>query len=55
MRIDLRPPSDGAGIVIGDEGRLRQLLLILLDNAVKHAPPASAVELTVLRHERHLT
>ncbi|MGH2388790.1 MAG: sensor histidine kinase [Chloroflexota bacterium] len=35
--------------VRGDAGRLRQLLLILLDNALKHASGTKAVEITVRR------
>ena len=33
--------------VIGDYGRLRQMLLIILDNAVKFSPPESVVTITL--------
>ncbi len=35
--------------ITGDYGRIRQMLLIVLDNAVKYAPQRSAVEATLLR------
>ncbi len=37
--------ADQSVIVFGDYGRLRQMLLILLDNAVKFSPEGSAVHL----------
>lgn len=54
-RIELVPPPADPGAVVGDRSRLRQLLLILLDNAAKHAPADSAVELSALRQERQIT
>ncbi|HXT36273.1 MAG TPA: HAMP domain-containing sensor histidine kinase [Chloroflexota bacterium] len=37
----------------GDPGRLRQLLLILLDNALKHAPESKTVTVTARRQGSH--
>ncbi|MGH2412026.1 MAG: sensor histidine kinase [Chloroflexota bacterium] len=38
----------------GDPGRLRQLLLILLDNALKHAPESETVAVTARRQGGHV-
>jgi signal transduction histidine kinase len=38
-------------IVHGDPVRLRQLVTILVDNAVRHSPPAGVVEVAVRRRE----
>lgn len=35
--------------LVGDAGRLRQLATVLLDNAMRHAPPGSTVEARVAR------
>ena len=37
----------GACRVLADPGRLKQVLLIGLDNAIKHSPPGSAVEIEI--------
>lgn len=38
----------------GDEGQLRRLVMILLDNAVKYAGPGGTVTLTLERHQERL-
>jgi CheY-like chemotaxis protein len=43
------PPPDGTAFVRADEQRLRQVLLNLLDNAVKYNHPAGTVAVTVQR------
>lgn len=45
VAVDVRGPSELA--VVADPGRLRQAVDNLLDNATRHAPPGSTVEVTV--------
>lgn len=44
----------GEGTVLADEGRLRQVLLILLDNALRHAPEGSRIEIDAGRSGRKI-
>ena len=46
MRIDFRPDTDPA-VLQGDAGRLRQLFLILLDNAIRYSKPDSQVSVAL--------
>lgn len=42
--IQIQVDRSAAVVITGDYGRLRQMLLIVLDNAVKYSPKGSAVE-----------
>jgi len=43
-----------AGVVMGDFTRLRQVLLILLDNALRHTPRGGEIRIESRRHGRQL-
>jgi signal transduction histidine kinase len=46
-RIDVVVDATGPAVVDGDRDRLVQLVLILVDNAIDHAPPATPVEVAL--------
>jgi len=48
--VQLRPDLNGGVLVDADLGRVRQLLLILIDNALTHTPPGGEVSVGVMRH-----
>jgi two-component system OmpR family sensor kinase len=50
--IDLTAPDDPV-VVLGDDGRLRHLVTNLVDNALRHTPAGTPVEVAVGRVERH--
>src|SRR2546421_5060895 len=48
--VQLRPDLNGGVRVDADLGRVRQLLLILIDNALMHTPSGGEVSVGVVRH-----
>ena len=51
--VDLRPELNGGVRVEADPTRVRQLLLILMDNALRHTPSGGLVSVGVLRENGH--
>ena len=47
-QVDLRSSTEPAPVE-GDAGRLRQLVTILVDNAIRHSPPGGSVKVAVSR------
>jgi two-component system, OmpR family, sensor histidine kinase CiaH len=48
--VDVVVDSSGSTVVDGDRDRLVQLILILVDNAIDHAPAGTPVEVALTRH-----
>ena len=51
--VRLKPELNGGVTIEGDASRVRQLLLILLDNALTHTPSGGEVSIGVLRQNGH--
>jgi signal transduction histidine kinase len=51
--VQLRPELNGGVSVDADPTRVRQLLLILMDNALRHTPPGGEVSVGVIRENGH--
>jgi len=51
--VDLRPELNGGVRVEADPTRVRQLLLILMDNALRHTPSGGLVSVGVVRENGH--
>jgi signal transduction histidine kinase len=49
--IGYTPPADAAVLVRANRDALKQIALILLDNALKHTPPGTAIELSATVEE----
>ncbi len=47
VKLQVQAPDEAPAWVLADAQRLRQLLLILLDNAVRYSPPAGVVRLSL--------
>ena len=45
----------GQSVVDGDPDRMQQVLLILIDNAIKHTPSGGRIDVRVRRHGQHAT
>ena len=53
--VELLFQEDGEARIMGDRGRLRQLALNLIDNAIKYTPSGGRVELRVVRDGDEVT
>jgi len=51
--ISLAVSADGAPRIVGDESKLRQVLVNLVDNAVKYSPDGGRVEIRLSRQDGH--
>ncbi len=52
LRLEPAAPDGGSTVVSGDGDRLTQLVLILVDNALDHAPPETIVRVAVRHVDR---
>jgi len=52
IQLALRADAE-ASIVEADPDRLQQVLLILIDNAIKHTPASGRIDVSVRRHGQH--
>ena len=52
--ISLHTKLDQQIMMMGDPDRLKQLIAILLDNAIKYTEAGGSVTLTLTAHEKHL-
>lgn len=55
VHLSVRPPSDGPVVAEVDPARIEQILLILLDNALRHTPSGGRVEVVVGRDGKDAT
>ena len=54
ISIDFQAPQGEPCLMLGDYGRLRQMFLVILDNAVKFSRPKGQVEINLARNEGRL-
>jgi signal transduction histidine kinase len=55
IELSARPDASAAAVVHADPARIEQILLILLDNALRHTPAGGRVEVAVGRDGGHAT
>lgn len=54
IRLSVRPPEASSLIYYGDKDRIRQLIYILVDNAIKYNKPEGKVEVDLKRRENNI-
>jgi signal transduction histidine kinase len=55
VELSLLGPDDRDAVVEADPDRIQQVLLILIDNAIKHTPSRGRVDVTVRRHGQQVS